>query len=851
MSMDKQDLARTIYSTADELRGKIDASEYKNYVLGVLFYKFLSDKEKRDLCKEGWTEEIMKQDLNESDKETVIDCQVKNGYFISYDNLYSTWLANKDDFDISNVRDALNAFERLIDHNHSELFKDLFKTLRDGLGKLGSDSTEQTNNMRKLLEVLNDVPTDSKQDYDVLGFVYEYLLEQFASNSGKKAGEFYTPTEVSELMSVIVADHLKNREKITICDPTSGSGSLLLHIGKLSSETIDWDNIKYYAQDYSEDAYNLTRMNLIMKGVNHWNIFARNKDTLGDDWPLDLEQGGPLFVDAVVSNPPYSHKWTPKEDSRFSDYGLAPKSAADYAFLLHDLYHIKHDGIVAIVLPHGVLFRGNKEKDIRQQLVELNQIETIIGLPPNIFYNTSIETIIVILKKGRSDGSILFVNASKCFTKASKKNKLRAMDIKRISDAVLNRAEIPKFSRIVSKEEIQKAEYDLNIARYVDVSEDLESWDLRGSVCGGIPNREIDEYTDYWKCFPSLKGKLFGPLCSGYSKPIPANIRDTILSDTQVVNHFNEMRERLVGFDQFLVDNLVDGWDSINITKFKKDMTAELWTRLEGMELIDPYLAYQVLNDCMPPITTDIETLRNEGRDCLHKTVVHYVQKTSKGKTVPVPDGWDGVLFPKQFVLEELLTEEWKKYVGLQSEAEEIDVQIESIFEELDESWIEANPELFNDDCTKFDNASVKKYGNQMKKESLEEDSPEYQVREVSKLLEKKAALSKQTKLKKEELDKAVKVAVEGLTPEKEKELLTSKWVSPIMTQLNALDKEPIESFINKVTYLSSKYEHPLEETFRLIDEAERGLLSQLESLESSGPDAEAIDTLINLLKRE
>ena len=274
------------------------------------------------------------------------------------------------DFDISNVRDALSAFSRLINVSHKKVFSGIFKTLETGLSKLGENSVSQTKSVSSLIQLIKDIPMNGRQDYDVLGFIYEYLISMFAANAGKKAGEFYTPHEVSLLMSQIVANHLRNRSEIKIYDPTSGSGSLLINIGRSVARFMsDTDKIKYYAQELKENTYNLTRMNLVMRGILPDNIVTRNGDTLEDDWPYfdDNDPEGtyePLYVDAVVSNPPYSQHWDPENkehDARFSNFGVAPKSKADYAFLLHDLYHLKPDGIMTIVLPHGVLFRGDAE----------------------------------------------------------------------------------------------------------------------------------------------------------------------------------------------------------------------------------------------------------------------------------------------------------------------------------------------------------------------------------------------------------------------------------------------------------------------------------------------------------
>lgn len=343
--------------------------------------------------------------VSEEDVEYADFIRKNLGYFISYENLYSTWLKIGNDFDISNVRDALSAFNRNIDIVHKDLFEGIFDTLETGLSKLGENAKSQTKDARDLIQLINRIPMNENSDYDVLGYIYEYLISMFAANAGKKAGEFYTPHEVSLLMSEIIADHLQDRESISIYDSTSGSGSLLINIGQTANKYLDGeDKIEYYAQELKQNTYNLTRMNLIMRGIKPSNIHVRNGDTLKQDWPF-FEDYDPantyelIKVDAVVSNPPYSQKWendNKENDPRYKNYGIAPKGKADYSFLLHDLYHIKDDGIMAIVLPHGVLFRESEEGTIRKNLVEKGNIDTIIGLPANIFYGTSIPTIIMV-----------------------------------------------------------------------------------------------------------------------------------------------------------------------------------------------------------------------------------------------------------------------------------------------------------------------------------------------------------------------------------------------------------------------------------------------------------------------
>lgn len=445
--MNKQQIAAKIWESANQMRSKIEANEYKDYILGFIFYKYISDKQVEFAKREDFTDEDIRA-LSEDDTETVEHFKRNLGYFIAYDHLFSTWIGQGGDFDVSHVRDGLSAFSRLIHPEHKRLFEGIFQTLETGISKLGETAAKQTKAIRDLIQLIKQIPMDGRQGYDVLGFIYEYLIGQFAANAGKKAGEFYTPHEVSLLISEIIADHVKTRETIDIYDSCSGSASLLLNIGKSVAQHVDdTDNIKYYAQELKQNTYNLTRMNLVMRGIKPTNISTRNGDTLEDDWPFFEDQDpvntyNPLYLDAVVSNPPYSQKWDPEHkdnDARFSRFGLAPKSKADYAFLLHDLYHLKPDGIMAIVLPHGVLFRGGEEGVIRRELIENDHIDTIIGLPPNIFFGTGIPTIIIVLKQKRTNNDVLIVDASKGFAKEGKNNRLRASDIKKITDTVIGR----------------------------------------------------------------------------------------------------------------------------------------------------------------------------------------------------------------------------------------------------------------------------------------------------------------------------------------------------------------------------------------------------------------------------
>lgn len=476
----KQELASKIWSTADSLRGKIRANEYKDYIIGFMFYKFLSDKEESFLEENDAT----KDDIKNADEDTIEMIQDALGYFIDYDDLFSTWVDKGINLGVSDVSEALGRFNQLIKSEYKSVYENIFSTLQGGLSKFGENMGSRDKAVRDMVDMTGEIPA-TNDEYDVMGYIYEFLIYKFATIA-KEDGAFYTPHEVSKLISMIVADAISgmNRQHVQVYDPTCGSAGLLLTIGDaLMKAGVSHDEIEYFGQELITETYNLSRMNLVMKGCKPAQIKVRNGDTLEDDWPYFDENTSyqPVFVDAVISNPPYSLKWNNVDkanDIRFKGYGVAPKSKADYAFLLHSLYHLRPDGIMGIVLPHGVLFRGGAEGTIRKQLIENNQIETIIGLPANLFYNTSIPTTILILRKNRQSDDVLFIDASKDFVQEKKQNVLSEDNLNKIFDAVKGRQDVDKFAHLASKQEIVDNDYNLNIPRYVDTSEPEPEIDL-------------------------------------------------------------------------------------------------------------------------------------------------------------------------------------------------------------------------------------------------------------------------------------------------------------------------------------------------------------------------------------
>jgi len=861
--MNKQQLANKIWESANKMRSNIEANEYKDYILGFIFYKFLSDKEVKFLKENNATDEDIKQ-ISETDTDTVEFIQEKLGYFISYENLFSTWLSMGNDFDVSNVRDALSAFNRKISDKHKKVFDGIFTTLETGLSKLGDSQGSQTKAVNALIHLIKDIPMDNRQDYDVLGFIYEYLISMFAANAGKKAGEFYTPHEVSLLMSEIVAEHLKGKKNIDIYDPTSGSGSLLITIGRSAAKHIEGENkVRYYAQELKKNTYNLTRMNLVMRGILPDNIVTRCGDTLDKkDWPYfeDNDPSGtyrPLYVDAVVSNPPYSQHWETKDmenDPRYKRFGVAPKTKADYAFLLHDLYHLKPEGIMAIVLPHGVLFRGGEEGTIRRNLVEFNHIDAIIGLPSNIFFGTGIPTIVMVLKQKRVNDDVLIINASKGFVKEGKNNKLRASDIKRIVDTYVSRATVPKFSRAVSREEIRENAYNLNIPRYVDSSDEAEHWDLYALMYGGIPASEIDVFSPFWDAFPSLKSDLFSVGSNGYFSLAADDVRGLISNHPDVCRFKESFTAAFSDLGTILRAELVDAWSSVNTAREEAILSADIFSRLACVPLIDIYAAYQILDDCWQRVAVDLEILQSEGFAAVKRVVPNMVLKKKEGKDVEVQDGWIGYVLPFDLVQETFFKEERTSLSLKEERLSVISSEVADVFSSLSEEDLESK--AVNEAKDAFSAAAVLKEAKEICAEMqrgtvFDADSFEQKLLTVNALFDEEKGLKKQVKADAARLEEMTIQTIEHLSDTEALDLLEKKWILPLTSGLSKMPEDIVFELTTAVQYLSEKYAVTFPETEESIREAERSLSVMIDELEGAESDLAGLMKLKSLLAGE
>jgi len=490
MSEQKRLLEKKLWEIADKLRGRMNADEYKNYILGFIFYKYLSERQVLYVDKKLLNvEKINFEEIDENTKEgqdylTHVKeaCVDHLGFFLKPSELFSSMVARgkgkfegANSFILEDLKNVLNHIEQTsLGTSSEDDFKGLFDDVDLGSNKLGSSENKKNEVIVEVLSLLDEIDFDLENpNSDLLGDAYEYLIGEFAAGAGKKGGEFYTPPQVSRLIAQIVTE---GKTKIrSVYDPTCGSGSLLLRVR-------DYAEVReYFGQELNRTTYSLARMNMILHGVHFDNFSIRQGDTLTEDMHLDLK------AEAVVANPPFSAEWKGEadpvlvHDERFSQYGrLAPKSAADYAFVTHMIHHLADNGVMAVVLPHGALFRGGAEGQIRKYIIERqNYLDAVIGLPANLFYGTSIPATVLIFKKSRKENAdIIFIDASREFEKGKNQNKLTDENLAKIFETYKDRKEVEKYSHKATIEEIKENEFNLNIPRYVDTFEEEEQIDI-------------------------------------------------------------------------------------------------------------------------------------------------------------------------------------------------------------------------------------------------------------------------------------------------------------------------------------------------------------------------------------
>ena len=493
---EKEQLFKALWSVADVLRGAMTADNFRDYMLSLLFYRYISARYEAAARKELGSDLPADKTLrvwyaeNVSDVKEFEDMMLKGiHYVIKPQYLWSAIyeLARTQDDDL--LTELGNSFRHIEDESFKGAFKGLFSEINLQSEKLGKDYASRNKMMCSIVSTLEEKLAEFDQKGDILGDAYEYLIGQFAAGSGKKAGEFYTPQQVSTILSRIVTLDCQdpstgNKSELrNVLDFACGSGSLLLNVNnqmRLKGGKIG----KIYGQEKEVTTFNLARMNMLLHGLHDSEFEIFHGDTLTNDWPMlkDSNPVKPVTFDAVVANPPFSLRWDPDDetsnDARFKNYGVSPKSAADFAFLLHGFHYLSDSGTMAIILPHGVLFRGGAESDIRKKLIHDDNIDCIIGLPANMFYSTPIPVCIIVLKKCRKSDDVLFINAAECYEKGKKQNVLLPEHIDKIVDTYRTRTEEDRYSRRVSLKELKDNDYNLNITRYVSLAQEEAQIDL-------------------------------------------------------------------------------------------------------------------------------------------------------------------------------------------------------------------------------------------------------------------------------------------------------------------------------------------------------------------------------------
>ena len=848
------EIKRRLWNGANELRGSMDASRYKDYMLGLMFYKFLSDKTLETFKMTAGVEKATENELvvqyknakEEYGEELEKMIQDVLGYFVSPEYLYQAWLIDisAGNFEVQKVADSLNAFERTImSSGDASDFKGLFSSSTLDLTdtSLGSNLHDRSENIQALVLLFADLNMVALQKGDILGDAYEYLIGQFAMEAGKKAGEFYTPHQVSEVMAQIVA---KSSDIQSIYDPTVGSGSLLLTVKNHLTRDKQRD-LSYYGQEKNTATYNLTRMNLLLHGVRPEKMNIKNGDTLSNDWPEDPENPNEgVQFDAVVMNPPYSAKnWNKVglkvSDPRFEVAGaLPPDSKGDFAFLLHGLYHLSTNGAMAIVLPHGVLFRGGSEGEIRKRLLEKNYIDTIIGLPSNLFSNTGIPVVIIILKKNRNVADpVLLIDASKSFIKVGNQNALQEKDIAKIVDVHMGREEIQGYSHLATREEIIKNEYNMNIPRYVESIDSEIAQDVDAHLFGGIPKHNIDSLKALQSLVPELLKQSMEEIRPGYvklTKPV-TEITNEILNNEDIISMSMEIEANTTEYIDKYWDVLKNVTVETDIPALIDEMHQEIKQILSDYKYIDVYGGYQIVAEIWKNgLNRDTELIANEGfYNVGRKREPNIVTKGVGKNKREEQDGWIGSLIPNELIVNILFSNELKNLENKRMKIQEIETELADLVEAAKVEDSDENDALIealkkNEDGEPLDTFDNKALKEELKK-AVKGSSEQLLLKKVDALINGKISLTKELKIEEKKLNDAVQDRILILTDEEIDSLIHQKWFGNTTKQMVGLIQESLKTELNSLQILNDRYSDTLFE----IDSQIKNMMGEFETLKN------------------
>jgi len=777
MAIKKSELYSSLWASCDELRGGMDASQYKDYVLVMLFLKYISDK----WAGQPYAPIIIPQGASFKDMVA---------------------LKGKPD-----IGDQINKkiIAPIMEANRLSDMPDF-----NDVSKLGSGK-EMVDRLTNLIAIFERKELDFSKNRadgdDILGDAYEYLMRHFATESGKSKGQFYTPAEVSRTMAKIIGiDKVNSETDITVYDPTCGSGSLLLRVGTEAKS-----NVTLYGQEKESATAGLARMNMIL----HDNPTAEIKQGNTLVRPLFEEQGNLKTFDFVVANPPFSDKrWSngmnlPDDEpyKRFRDYGLPPSKNGDYAYLLHIIRSLKRNGKGACILPHGVLFRGNAEAEIRKNLVKKGYLKGIIGLPANLFYGTGIPACIIVVDKENAHNrkGIFMVNAGKGFIKDGNKNRLREQDIHKIADIFNKQIESAGYSRMVSYAEIEQNEYNLNIPRYIDNQEREDIQDIEAHLLGGIPNSDIDDLGNYWEVYPNLRAILFEPnIRPGYSdlKIAKEQIKQVIFTHDEFVafrkrmdSLFDEWKQSTVGY----LKSLEAGFQPKDIIY---EISENLLSQYHNKPLISKYNMYQhLMNFWNEVMQDDCYIIAADGWKAeTYRIIVENKQKKKVDK------GWTCDLIPKELVVNRFFQTEKHTLEDLEAEKERIGAELTELEEE------HSGEEGFFADMEKVNKGNIQARIKELKGESDIED--ELQVlNQYLILLDEQTKTNKQIKDAVNELDEVAYAKYPELTIDEIKTMVVDdKWTQAIEASISGEIDQISQALAGRIKELIERYATPLPE---------------------------------------
>lgn len=842
-----EEVKRRLWDGADTLRGSMDASRYKDYMLGLMFYKFLSDKTllayKNSAHLEGSSEELTISytkkyqryyEATGSRNNDLTDMlkMMLGGYCILPQYLYQQWLIdiNNGNFQLQNVIDSLSDFERnIVGSEDAADFIGLFSGLDLTDTALGATLKNRSDNIKGLILLFADLNMIELQENDILGDAYEYLIGMFALESGKKAGEFYTPHYVSEVLARIVTASSK---VASVYDPTVGSGSLLLTVSNhlTADEQL---KLNYYGQELNTATYNLTRMNLLLHGIRPEKMEIRNGDTLAQDWPEDPARPGKgIMFDAIVMNPPYSAKnWNKSglkiSDPRFNEYSeLPPAGKGDYAFLLHGLFHLATEGTMAILLPHGVLFRGASEGTIRQRLIEKNKIDAIIGLPANLFTNTGIPVIVMILKKNRKlDAPVVIIDASRDFIKEGKTNRLRERDIERIVDAYLRRREIPGFCHLATRNEIKENAYNLNIPRYIEAPQQELAQDVDAHLYGGIPCRDIQSLPVLNALVPDVLQAAFCPALDGEGKERPGYVElritsdelsKSVMTDARVTDRMKALRSETEAYIKRYFDEITaccGGEAPHTAHELRLRMLEDMKAMLEAFPFADEYSGFQMIADLWrSSLAKDMRKILELGFYPASRLLEpNYITKGTGENRHEEQDGFIGAIVPNELVARTFFSHLLEQITAATNKAAEIDNELAELLESAkaeDTPEATALADVIDEEKDAFDK---KKAAAALK--AADRQSEEYRILQRLKgLYAEKTATGKQIKEAKSALKEAVEARIPTLTEAEAKALLLEKWFGSLPAQMEALLTAPLQAELDRISALQTLYADTLTE---------------------------------------